>query len=187
MAGMIADPNKPRYTGFLSIYGALHNFKCARCREEFGDVGTWGNDRAIVLDSFSGINNMAMQMFSGGSIAKSQPQWGAAMNAELELSSKLCTDTKAHYILIAHIERHTDEVYGGTKLVPHALGRKVAPELPILFSDVIHVTREEKDFKWSTATTNADLKANNVPISDKIPPSFVPLIATWRKKGGINV
>ncbi len=185
MSGMTADPNKPRYTGFMNIYAVLHKFKCERCREEFDDVGTWGNDRVIVLDSYSGVNKMAMQMFTGGSIAKSQPQWGAAMNAELELSNKLCTDTKAHYILIAHVERHTDEVYGGTKLVPLALGRKVAPELPILFSDVIHVTREEKDFKWSTATANADLKANNVAISDKIPPTFVPLIDTWRKKGGL--
>ncbi len=185
MAGMTSDPNKPRYTGFLKIYATLHKFECARCKETFDDVGTWGNDRAIVLDSYSGINKMAMQMFTGGSIAKSSPQWGAAMNAELELSNKLCSDTKAHYILIAHIERQTDEVYGGTKLVPLALGRKVAPDLPILFSDVIHVTREMKDFNWSTATANADLKANNVAISDKISPSFVPLIDTWRRKGGL--
>lgn len=180
----IIDPDKSQYTGYLDVVTQLFNFKCQRCGENFGDVSTWSIDRAICVDSFSGINTMAMQMFTGESIAKSQPQWGAAMKAELVLSDKLCFDTRAHYVLIAHVERQMDEVYGGTHIVPMCLGRKVAPDLPKNFSDVIHVLRKEKTFTWSTITPNADLKANNVAWSDKLPPSFVPLIESWRKRAG---
>jgi hypothetical protein len=80
------------------------------------------------------------------------------------------------------LERETDEVTGGISLMASTLGRKLAPRLPRFFSDVIHAKREGEKFSWSTATFNVDLKARNVPISETIPPSFVPLIEKWRSR-----
>lgn len=185
LSKMTEDPDKHKYRGYWKVVDALHNFKCDRCGKEFGDVSNWGTNRAIVIDSFSGINQMAMQLITGESIARSQPQWGAAQVAEITLSNRLCYDTRAHFILITHIERLLDEISGGMTLVPLALGKKVAPELPKNFSDVIHCYRSGLDFRWSTATPNAALKGGNCPLSDKLPASFVPLIEKWKSRGGI--
>lgn len=180
------DPDKRNYTGLLEVYETLHNFTCDRCGKEFGDVSTWGTDRAIVLDHYSGINQMAMQVFAGLSVSKSQPQWGAAMNAELTLAHKLCTDTRSMFVLVCHVERQTDQVFGGVHLVPLALGQKVAPDLPREFSDVILARHDEAlDFYWSTVAPQADLKTIHLEIKDKLPPSFVPLIDGWKAKGGL--
>lgn len=184
MSKMTGDPDKSRYEGFLRVVTALHNYKCDRCGESFGDVSTWGTDRAIVIDSLSGLNTMAMQMVTGESIARSQPQWGAAMNAELKLSDKLCADTMCHYILICHIDRVMDHIEGGTQITLTALGQKNAPEWPKNFSDIIHTIRDGVTWRWSTATPNADLKATNVPVGDKLPPSFGPFIKHWVERGG---
>jgi len=185
LSGMTEDPNKSKYTGFFRLLSALHNFRCDRCGKEFGDVSTWGTNRALAIDSWSGINEMAMQMFTGESIARSQPQWGAAMNTELSFANKLCYDLRAHFVLICHLEYDKDEVLGGMKLMPLSLGRKVAPDLPKNFSDVILAQRLGTTFSWSTANPSADLKAINVPISDKLPSSFVPVIEQWKTRGGI--
>ena len=179
------DPNKKNYTGLLEVYQTLHSFTCDRCGKNYGDVSTWGTDRAIVLDHYSAINQMAMQVFSGLAVARQQGQWYAAMTAELMLAHKLCNDTRAHNVLIAHRERQVDEVIGGTHLVPLALGKKVAPDLPREYSDVILAEREGDKFYWSTAKPNADLKAIHLKIGDKLEPDFGQIIETWKAKGGV--
>ena len=185
LAGSTEDPQKGKFTGFYNLLASLHDFQCERCGKKYGDVSTWGTDRAIALDSLSGINEVTMQMVAGESIAKSQPQWGAAMNAELLLINKLCYSTRAFFVLTAHIERQVNEITGGTYLVPMALGRKLAPDLPRYFNDVILTVRDGEKFLWSTATPNADLKATTLKIGDKIEPSFVPLVNEWQARGGI--
>ena len=40
----------------------MNDFTCDRCGESFGDVSTWNTDRAIVVDSLSGLNIMAMDL-----------------------------------------------------------------------------------------------------------------------------
>jgi len=185
LSGQTEDPQKGNYRGFYNMLSILHNFKCEHCQKEFGDVSSWRTDRAICLDSLSGVNEMAMQMVSGASIAKSQPQWGAAMNSEVLIVNKLCYSTRAMFVLVAHVDRQVDEVMGGMHMIPLALGRKVAPDLPRYFNDVILTVRDGDKFHWSTSTPNADLKATTCPIKEKLPPSFVPLVEEWKKRGGV--
>jgi hypothetical protein len=101
------------------------------------------------------------------------------------LFQKLCTDTRAHFILISHIERETDEVLGGSKIMAATLGRKLAPRLPRFFSDVVLSEKNGAKFSWSTAALGADLKARNLPLADGLPPTFGPIIDNWKKQGGI--
>ena len=65
-----------------------------------------------------------------------------------------------------------------------SLGRKLPPKIPPKFDDVIYCIREGTSFRWSTAAVGVDLKARNLPISDKLPPSFVQIINAWKAKGG---
>lgn len=180
----VGDISKKSYQQFIELLRTLNNFVCDRDGKSYGDVCKWGPDRALVLDSLSGVNIMAMNLVVGSKPVKHQGDWGIAMDNLERLVQKLCTDTKAHFILIAHSERETDEVMGGSKIMAATLGRKLAPRLPRFFSDVVLADKQGAKFTWSTAAVGADLKARNLPIADGLPPDFAQIITSWQKQGG---
>lgn len=177
------DPNKARYNAWQKLVYTFHNFHCDHCGRDFGDVTTWDYSRALAIDSMTGINTEAMQFLTGGAIARTQPQWGAAMALELELcGGKLCYDTHCLYVLTAHLDSYQDTESGRTMLKPLCLGQKVAPELPKNFNDVVHCVRSGDKFYWSTTSFNVDLKGRNLPLSATLPPDFRPLLQTWAQR-----
>jgi hypothetical protein len=180
----LSDINKSKYTEFLDLLTTLSNFKDDRTGREFGPVDEWDSTRCLVVDSLSGLNIMAMNLVTGSKPVKSMSDWGVAIDNLERLITKLCVDTKCHFVLTAHLERETDETTGGTTLMAATLGRKLAPKLPRFFSDVIHVKRDGGKFLWSTASINVDLKARNLPLTDNLNPSFLPIIESWRKRAG---
>ena len=181
----LGDINKRKFSQFLSVLGALHNFTCDRTGEWFGDVSYWGPERAIVVDSLSGLNRMAMDLVVGSKPTKAMSDWGIAMDTLERLVDKLCYDTKCHFILTAHLEREQDEVTGAIRNMPGTLGRKLAPRLPRNFDDVVLCEHKPPKWTWSTISMNTDLKARNLSQADNLLPSFVPLIESWKSAGGI--
>ncbi len=175
------DREKKTYTGMWELIGLMHNFKCERCGEEFGDASEWSNDCALVLDSLSGLNHLAFQAVVGGATTKTLPQWGAAMDLELQLINKCCYDTKCFFVLVSHLERLVDEVHGGTLIQVSALGRKNAPEIPKNFDDVILARKNGDKFTWSTAATGVATKPTYLPLNDALAPDFEPLVQAWKK------
>ena len=178
----MSDINKSKYTEFLDVLKCCNNFTDDRTGKEFGDISSWGPDRVFVVDSLSGLNIMAMNLVTGSKPVKSMADWGMSMDNLERLITKLCVDTKCHFVLTAHLEREADETTGGTTLMASTLGKKLAPKLPRFFSDVIHVRRDGAKFYWSTASINVDLKARNLPLADSLTPSFAPVIESWRKR-----
>lgn len=176
--------NKSGYGQFRDVLATLANFKCDRCGESFGDVTTWGPDRAIVVDSLSGLNIMAMDLVVGSKPVKSMADWGISMDNLERLINKLCADTRCHFILTAHLERETNEITGGVQLMASTLGKKLAPRLPRFFDDVVMCQREGAQFSWSTAATNVDLKSRNLPIAEKLAPNFSLIFEGWKRAGG---
>lgn len=177
----LPDINKRKYDEFIQVLVTLSNFKDDRTGASFGPVDSWDSSRVLVVDSLTGLSLMAMNLVTGSKPVKSLADWGVAIDNLERLITKLCVDTKCHFVLISHLERETDEVTGGTSLMASTLGRKLAPKLPRYFSDVIHVVRKADKFVWSTVTSNVDLKARNIALADNLPPSFGPIIANWRK------
>lgn len=177
----MSDINKSKYTGFIDVLTSLSNFQDDRTGTYYGAVDDWGTDRVLVMDSLSGLSIMAMNLVAGSKPVKSIADWGVSVDNLERLTTKLCVDVPCHFVMIAHLEREVDEVTGGTALMASTLGRKLGPKLPRFFSDVIHVKRDGPKFSWSTSTTNVDTKTRNVAISGDLPPSFVPLIANWKK------
>lgn len=177
------DINKRQYTEFLDLIRTFADFPDDRTGQRFGPVNDFDPaKRALVVDSLSGINIMAMNLVAGSKPVKSMADWGVAMDNLERLITKLTVDVPCTVVMTAHLEREQDEVTGGVQLMASTLGKKLAPRLPRFFSDVIHCKRDGTNFSWSTASINVDLKARNVPISDKLPASFVPLIAAWKSR-----
>jgi len=178
------DPKKSSYDGYLRILHALHNFTCRNCGEEFGDATTWGPDVCLWFDGLAGLNQAALQMVVGGAVTRSQPQWGAAQEAEIQLIRQAIYGTPCHFVLISHVEKLLDEINGNLSIMPNALGKALGPEIPKDFDDVVMAARLGDKFKWTTAAAGVDLKATYLPLSDNLPPSFAPLIEKWKREGG---
>lgn len=176
----MTDINKRKYGQFIEVLTALSNFTCERTGQSYGAVDDWDASRVLVVDSLTGLSIMAMNLVTGSKPVKSMADWGIAVDNLERLTTKLCVDTKCHFVLITHLERETDETTGAVSLMASTLGKKLAPKLPRFFSDVIHVKREGEKFSWSTASFNVDLKTRYLPIKEGLPPSFVPIIEKWR-------
>lgn len=181
----MADSKRSQYDQFVDLLTSLNNFKCDRTGESFGDVCKWGTDRAIVVDSLTGVGIMAMGLVVGGKPVKGPGDWQVAMDLVEKLFQKLCMDTQAHFLLIAHAERELDEIAGGSRIMASTLGKKLAPKLPRFFSDVVLADKQGTKFTWSTAALGADLKARNLPLADGLAPDFAQIVEKWGKQGGL--
>jgi hypothetical protein len=179
------DIEKASYKSFLTLLGSFQNFKCDRCGRAYGDVTTWGTNRALVLDSMSGLAVMAMQHVVGGKPNKSPANWGMAMDGIEGLINKLTMDTRCWFIMTAHQERELDEITGVQNVMPSTLGRKLAPKIPRFFSEVVQTNRNGTKFSWSTAAINTTTKARHLPLAPVIDPSTDTISVGWQKAGGI--
>jgi hypothetical protein len=174
--------NSDQYGQFMTFLQLCHNFKCDRCGEEFGDISTWDNTRALAVDSLSGISIMAMDLVVGSKPVKSMSDWGIAMDRITRIINKLCADTRCWFILTAHVEMERDEVTGRMTGMPSTLGRKLAPILPRYFSEVIECVKDGNRFHWSTETGDTATKTRNLKIASNLPPNFDQLVANWKRK-----
>lgn len=175
------DPNKNQYTEFVKVLDTLFDFHCDRCGQAFGPVDAFRQEDFLAIDSLSGLNVMAMSLVAGARPIKQQSDWGMAMGCLQQLVIRL-TGLKCPVIMTAHPEKEFNEGTGETLIMASTLGKKLAPVLPRFFSDVVLARRDGKNFSWSTAALNVDLKARNLPLADNLTPSFVPLYAAWRAK-----
>ena len=180
----LKDPQRQAYNQFIKVLETCNDFVCDRTGESFGDVGNWQTDRALVFDSMTGLNKMVSKLVIGGRPIAQMAEWQLMQNNMRGFIDKITTGLQCFVIVTAHQDREKDEITGGTSIMVKSLGAKLAPEIPLFFSDVIQTIRVGDEFSWSTAGANVSVKARNVPISSKIPPSFAPLIEKWKARGG---
>lgn len=185
MLAKMVDPHRGQHNQFLELFKTLNDFEDQRTGEKFGAVNTWGAGRALVIDSLTGLNNAALSLVIGGKPVRSQSDWGIAQQQLEGLLRKLCDGCPCHFILLAHVERESDMVLGGVKLMASTLGKALAPKIPAMFSDVILTVRQGEKWTWDTANIMADLKTRNLPIRSDNPANFAPIIAKWKARGGV--
>jgi hypothetical protein len=178
------DVDRMKHNQYYNMLKVLSNFDDHRTGQRFGPVDKWGPNRCIVIDSLTGINPIVMSMIIGNKPVRSQAEWGIAQDQIEKLIRQLCDGCKCHFILTAHVERETDQVFGGVKVTVSTLGRALAPKLPPMFSDVVLSVRNGTQFSWSTANPQADLKARNLSIAEGIKPDFKPVLEKWLSRGG---
>ena len=182
MLAKMTDPHKSRHNQYLELFKTLNDFEDQRDGKKFGAVNTWDTTRCLVIDSLTGLNNAALSLVIGGKPVRSQSDWGIAQQQLEGLLRKLCDGCSCHFVLLAHVERESDLVLGGVKLMASTLGKALAPKIPAMFSDVILTVRQGDKWTWDTANVMADLKTRNLPIKSDNPPSFAPVVAKWRAR-----
>lgn len=182
MLSKMVDPNKSHHNQFQEVFKTCNDFEDQRDGKKYGAVNTWDTTRALVVDSLTGLNNAALSLVIGGKPVRSQSDWGIAQQQLEGLLRKLCDGCKCHFILLSHVERESDLVLGGVKLMASTLGKALAPKIPAMFSDVILTVRQGDKWTWDTANVMADLKTRNLPIKSDNPPSFAPVVAKWKAR-----
>ncbi len=180
----VSDPFKQAHNKFLDIITTCNVFECDCCKKKWGSVSGWSTDRAIVIDSCSGVSDMAFALVVGNKPVRAMPDYGVSQNSLRMLLGPLTTQVRCTFVLIAHLDREKDEITGGTTITVKSIGQKLGPDLPRFFSDCIRTRREGTTFTWDTADTQATVVARHIAFASNLPPSFVPLIDNWKKKGG---
>lgn len=175
----LPDPNRSQHNQYITLLGVLENFIDQRDGKAYGPVDEWGTDRVLVIDPMTGLNTACMALVVGNKPVRNQSDWGIAQGQLENLLRQLTDGCRCHFVLLAHIERETDPVLGGSKITISTLGKALAPKIPPMFSDVVLSVREGKEFFWSTANPQADLKTRNLALADKLPPSFKPIYDKW--------
>lgn len=173
------DPEKSKHNQFVKMLEALNNFPDDRTGELFGPVNEWDQSRAIIIDGMTGIGLAALATVIGGKPVRSMSDWGIAQNLVENLIRMLCDNCLCHFILLAHVERETDNVLGGVKLMTSTLGKALAPKIPSMFSDVVLTERSGEKWTWNTASAMADTKIRYLPIASGIDPNFRVIVDKW--------
>lgn len=176
------DPNKGKHNRFIELLTVLNDFPDDRTGKKFGSVQSWDQSRCLVIDGMQGISDCAMSLVVGGKAVRNQSDWGIAQDQVFKLISMLCNNCKCHFVLLAHVERETDLVLGGVKLMVSTLGKALAPKLPALFSDVILTVRSGDKWTWDTASLMADVKTRNLSIKSDNAPSFKAIVDKWASR-----
>jgi hypothetical protein len=168
----------------MKLLETIQNFRCDRTGESYGDVTTWGADRAFCLDSLSGLSIIAWALTVGHKPTAHMGEWNIAMNFISDILMKLTSDRKCFFVLTAHVEKEMNEITGVTQIMASTLGRKLAPKIPRFFSEVVYAQRSKTDpkFRWSTIDDSADLKNRALPVSDKLPPDFGPVVDAYHNR-----
>lgn len=184
LAGLakMKDVNRARNNQMLDLYTVLNDFKDQRTGISFGSVDSWTNGAVLVVDSLSALIRIIWTMVVGTKAVKDMSEWGLVQTQLMEILHKLTSGCNCHFVLIAHVERETDPVLGGSKIMVSAPGKAITASIPQPFSDVILTVREGDKFFWDTANSQADVKTRNLPIASKIPADFGQIVEKWTKR-----
>lgn len=183
----MTDPNKSKHNQFISILEAMNNFSDDRTGETFGAVNTWDQSRVLVIDGMTGLAQAAMSLVVGGKAVRNQSDWGIAQDQVEKFVRMVCDNCACHFVLLSHVERETDAVLGGVKLMVSTLGKALAPKFPAMFSDVILTERDGDKWTWNTASAMADVKTRNLPIKSDSQPDFALIFNKWVSRNKTSV
>lgn len=184
LAGLarMKDMNRSKNNQMVELYTILNDFPDQRTKKNYGPVDTWTNGCVLIIDSLSALNRIAMEMVIGTKPVKDMSDWGIAQQAIMSILHKLTSGCICHVVIIAHVERETDLILGGVKLMVASLGKAITSQIAQPFSDVILTVREGDKFYWDTANSQADVKTRNLPIASKQPADFGAIYSKWENR-----
>ena len=177
------DPNIHQYDQFIEILQTCNRFVDDRTGEDFGDVASWGTDRALCLDSITGAATMAFNMQVGGMPVRDQSDYQIVQSNVYRFSHDLTQALRCHLVFIGHLGRVVAED-GRSAFFMSLPGKALDPQFPKLFDDIVYCKHEGKKFTWSTSAPGVVTKNRDLPLSEDLEPDFVQLIEGWKANGG---
>jgi hypothetical protein len=143
-----------------------------------GGIESFTCDQVFVVDGMSNLARMAMQLTVGVKPVKTLQEWGVAID-NLENFENQITTIKAPFVLLAHVERETDDVTKKIFVTIATLGSKYPLRIGRNYHDVILAEQKEGKFYWHTTERDCQLKGTHLPIEAKQEATFAPLVCQW--------
>lgn len=179
------DINKKTHNAFLEFNTALGGFVSDRDGVNYGDTRKWNTDRALVIDTLSGMSAMMMDLVVGSKPVVSPGEWNIAMSRLERVVNTLVTALNCWVIVNAHLEREKDEITGAIKNMPAVLGSKLPPKIPRFFTDVIEAYVKDDQFRWRTKSSDTDLKSHHLPLfKNDIVQDYGAFVKAFQEAGG---
>lgn len=187
----LADQNNMGKKDFegaaLNFLAQLKNFHCQRTGTYFGDITTWGPSRALCIDSLTGWSAIAWGCTVGHKPTANPGEWGIGQNFIYYMLKKIIADRNCFFVLTSHLEKEMDEMTGVKKITVSTLGAKLAPKIPVEFSEVVMTKKTVTgagvaEFTWSTLENNTALKNRALPISSKLPADFKQVVDAYNNR-----
>lgn len=178
------DPDRGSNNPYYKILTALADFPDDRTGKKFGNIGTWGADKILGMDSLTELGNACMKMVIGNKPTASQPDYGVAQNNLMNLLRYFTQGFAPTFIMTAHLTRLTNEITGGVQLMTKAIGKAMADDIPPLFSEVLYAVRDGNQWYWDTAATGVSTKTRYLPIASKQACDFGKILDKWVARGG---
>ena len=179
----MTDPERGANNPYYKILQAFADFPDDRTGKKFGNIGEWGVDKILCVDSLSELGNACMKMVIGNKPTASQPDYGVAQNNLMNLLRFFTQGFVPTFVMTAHLQRQVNEITGGVQLMTKAIGKAMADDIPQLFSEVLYSVREGNAWYWDTAAANVTTKTRYLPIQAKIPQDFGRIMNKWVTRG----
>ncbi len=179
------DPDRARNNPWEKFLTILTDVPDDRTNTKRGNIGTWGTDQILVVDSMSEAANLCFKMQVGKKPVASQPDYQVAQQNFLNWLRWMTQSLRCTFVITAHVQRQTNELTGITQIMTKVIGRALSDEVPQLFSEVIYTKREGTNWAWDTAATNVDTKTRYLPISQKLEPNYAQIMRKWLERGKV--
>lgn len=173
---MLGGQLLPKIQGYTDFVRELSSW--SENGKSLGGVHSWGDKDIAVIDSLTFLGECCMKetLKINRHVGQrpTQPDWGDAIDRQESVIEMLYNPAvKCHVIVTAHLMADADELVGGTKLFPSALGRKLPKKIQRYFNNVVLIQKTGagtavKRELHTVATFNADLKVSR--------PSKIPAI-----------
>jgi hypothetical protein len=105
----VQDANRVKHNQFVGLPHAVADFPDDRTGAKFGPVDSWGRNKCLAMDGFTGSGPIAMSLVVGNKLLKSQQEWGIAQDSIESSFAKSPMDAKCHFALTAHVKREIDQ------------------------------------------------------------------------------
>ncbi len=170
--------NNPAY----KVLEVLENFPDDRTGQKLGNIGSWGADYILGLDSLTGLADAYTKMVIGNKPVMAQNEYLVAQTNLMNLLRYLTQGTKFGFVMTSHLQKQTNELTGGVNLMMKAIGKAMADDIPQLFSEVIYCARESGSWTWDMAASNVATKTRYLPIKAKINPDLGFIMDKWKAR-----
>lgn len=180
------NPSRNEFRQMLDLIRLCKDFRCDRTGKSYGDVASWGPDRAFAIDTMSGLTQMAINSWMGTRIAADLPDYQVIQKLLQNLIVSFTSNLRCWFILTGHAEKEMNETQGMIQQTISTYGRKLAPILGRTFDEVV-MSKQIQDgpttkYVWSNNERAALLKKRFLPLGSSIPPDYQLLLTEWRKR-----
>jgi hypothetical protein len=174
--------NKRDFIQFTEMLQSIQNFTDDRTGVSYGDVTTWGDDRVFVLDSLSGLSFAVSKHVAGTRGTMRLEEYGICQELINNLVITMC-GLNCFFVLTCHLAWEVDEISQKIRKMAATIGRRLAPQLPVHFSDCVLTMRmADGKFRWSTEETDTTTKWRSLPRSNNLEASFVPVVRAYNAR-----